>query len=107
MRDQMVVLVANVVIYTVALSITYAAVRRTGARWWIWATGLTFVVLLTVQLIVPAYVLPLLNHYKPLPEGPTREAVLSLARANQVPTSHVEWFDASRQDTRTSANVAG
>jgi len=36
-----------------------------------------------------------------------KEAVLSLARANQVPTDHVEWFDASRQTTKVSANVAG
>ena len=36
-----------------------------------------------------------------------RDAVLSLARANEVPTDHVEWFDASKQTTRISANVVG
>jgi STE24 endopeptidase len=60
-----------------------------------------------VQLIAPVYLEPLLNDYKPLPVGPVRSAVLSLARANQVPTNHVEWFDASKQTTRVSANVAG
>jgi STE24 endopeptidase len=60
-----------------------------------------------LQLIAPVYILPLLNDYKPLPEGPVREIVLSMARANQVPTGHVEWFDASKQTTRISANVAG
>ena len=30
------------------------------------------------------FILPLLNDYKPLPDGPVKEAVLSLARANQV-----------------------
>jgi STE24 endopeptidase len=107
MRDQMVVLAANALIFAVALTAVYAAVRRTGARWWVWATGLSFVVLMTVQLISPVYIEPLLNDYKPLPEGPVKEAVLSLARANQVPTKHVEWFDASKQTTRVSANVAG
>jgi STE24 endopeptidase len=62
---------------------------------------------MAVQLIAPVYLLPLLNDYKPLPDGPVKEAVLSLARANQVPTNHVEWFDASKQTTRISANVAG
>ncbi|HEY2144568.1 MAG TPA: hypothetical protein VGH12_00765, partial [Steroidobacteraceae bacterium] len=107
MRDQMVVLAANAVIFALALTAIYAAVRRTGARWWVWATGLSFVVLMVVQLIAPVYIEPLLNDYKPLPEGPVRQAVLSLARANQVPTNHVEWFDASKQTTRVSANVAG
>ncbi len=107
MRDQMVILMANAVVFAVALTAIYAAVRRTGARWWVWAAGLSFVVLMTTQLIAPVYLEPLLNDYKPLPEGPVREAVLSLARANQVPTNHVEWFDASKQTTRVSANVAG
>jgi STE24 endopeptidase len=107
MRDQMVVLAANVVIGAAALTFIYAAVRRAGARWWIWATGLTFVFLMITQLVAPVYIFPLLNDYQPLPDGPVREAVLSLARANQVPTQHVEWFNESKQDTRRSANVAG
>jgi len=107
MRDQLVIAAANVVIFAIALTLIYAAVRRAGARWWIWATGLSFATLMIVQLIAPVYILPLLNDYKPLPDGSVKEAVLSLARANQVPTSHVEWFDASKQTTRLSANVAG
>jgi STE24 endopeptidase len=107
MRDQLVIAGANVVIFALALTLIYAAVRRAGARWWLWATGLSFATLMIVQLILPVYILPLLNDYKPLPEGAVKEAVLSLARANQVPTNHVEWFDASKQTTRISANVAG
>ena len=107
MRDQLVVLGVNLVLGAVALTIVYAAVRRSGARWWIWATGLSYAFLMILSLIAPVYILPLFNDFKPLPEGPTRAAVLSLARANQVPTDHVEWFDASKQTTRLSANVAG
>jgi STE24 endopeptidase len=107
LRDQVVIIGANVIIFGLALTFVYAAVRRTGARWWVWATGLSLVTVLLVQLISPVYILPLLNDYKPLPEGPVKKAVLSLARANQVPTAHVEWFDASKQTTRISANVAG
>jgi STE24 endopeptidase len=107
LRDDLVVVAANVVLLSVALAVIYAAVRRAGARWWVWATGLSFVFLMIVQLIAPVYLLPLLNDYKPLPDGQVKTAVLSLARANQVPTNHVEWFDASKQTTRISANVAG
>ncbi len=107
MRDQLVALGVNLVLGAVALTIVYAAVRRSGARWWIWATGLSYAFLMILSLIAPVYILPLFNDFKPLPEGPTRAAVLSLARANQVPTDHVEWFDASKQTTRLSANVAG
>jgi STE24 endopeptidase len=105
--DQAIVLGVDVLVGAIVLSLIYAAVHRSGSRWWLWATGLSFVFLLIAQLITPVYFLPLLNDYKPLPDGPVRDAVLSLARANGVPTSHVEWFDASKQTTRVSANVAG
>jgi STE24 endopeptidase len=107
LRDQMIIAGANVVIFAIVLTLIYAAVRRAGSRWWVWATALSFGALMLVQLIAPVYLLPMLNDYKPLPDGVVKEAVLSLARANQVPTSHVEWFDASKQTTRISANVAG
>jgi STE24 endopeptidase len=105
--DQLIVLGVDVLVGAIVLSLIYAAVRRSGSRWWLWATGLSFVFLLIAQLVAPVYFLPLLNDYKQLPDGPVRDAVLSLARANRVPTSHVEWFDASKQTTRVSANVAG
>lgn len=105
--DQVIVIGVDVLVGAIALSLIYAAVRRSGSRWWFWATGLSFAFLLIAQLIAPVYFLPLLNDYKPLPDGPVREAVLSLARANGMPVSHVEWFDASKQTTRVSANVAG
>jgi STE24 endopeptidase len=85
----------------------YAAVRRAGARWWIWAGGLTFAFALFAMMLAPVYVAPLFNDYKPLRAGAVREAVLSLARANGIPTDGVVEFDASRQTTRISANVSG
>ncbi len=105
--DQVIVLGVDVLVGAIVFSLIYAAVRRSGSRWWLWATSLSLVFLLIAQLVAPVYFLPLLNDYKPLPDGPVRTAVLSLARANGVPTSHMEWFNASKQTTRVSANVAG
>jgi STE24 endopeptidase len=85
----------------------YTALRRARARWWIWGTAIVFVFNLFVGTIAPVFIAPMFNHYQPLPEGPVRDAVLSLARANEIPTQHVEWFDASKQTTRISANVSG
>jgi STE24 endopeptidase len=52
-------------------------------------------------------VAPLFNHYTPLPQGPLKADILSLARANGVPAGNVWRFDASRQSNRISANVSG
>ena len=57
--------------------------------------------------IAPLYIDPLFNDYRSLPESPLRERILSIAHATGVPTDDVVWFDASRQTTRISANVAG
>jgi STE24 endopeptidase len=97
----------QVAIGSVVIALLYAAIRRAGARWWIWATGLSFAVTLFLTLITPVFIAPLFNDYKPLPEGPVRDAVFSLMRANEVPTEHVAWFDNSKQTTRVSANVSG
>ena len=105
--EQLIGLGVSVVIFAVVISGVYAGIRRAGSRWWIWATGMAFVFTLLINMLYPVLIAPLFNDFKPLPEGPVRDAVLSLARANEIPTRHVEWFDASRQTTRVSAHVAG
>ena len=105
--DQMKSLMVSVIVLPLVLVAVYAAVRRAGERWWIWASAIGFVFSLFAMMLAPVYVAPLYNDYKPLREGSVREAVLSLARANQIPTDHVVEFDASRQTTRVSANVSG
>lgn len=100
-------LLVAVVMVPLLISGLYALVRRLGARWWVWASVSAGVLSLIFSMIVPVFIAPLFNDYKPLPDGPVRSAVLSLARANRIPTEHVEWFDASKQTTRVSANVSG
>jgi len=105
--DQLKQLLVSVIILPPVIALLYAAVRRAGDRWWVWASGGAFVLILFVLLLAPVFIDPLFNDYKPLREGAAREAVLSLARANQIPTDNVVEFDASRQTTRISANVSG
>jgi len=105
--DELKSLGVEAILLPFVLALLYAAVRRAGERWWVWASGGAFVLILFVLMLAPVFVEPLFNDYKPLREGAVREAVLSLARANQIPTNNVVEFDASRQTTRISANVAG
>lgn len=105
--DQAKMLMVSLIIMPFVLLGLYSALRRAGERWWLWASGGSFVFILFMSMIAPVFIAPLFNDYKPLPGGAVRDAVLSLAHANQIPTDHVEWFDASRQTTRVSANVSG
>ena len=85
----------------------HAAIRRVPGSWWAWGTVLTIVGLVVGVALAPVFVEPLFNKYTPMPASPLQERVLSMARANGVPATHVYVVDASRQTTRISANVAG
>ena len=85
----------------------FAAVRKAGESWWLRAGVASFFLLLLLIMVSPVFLNPLFNDYKPLPEGPVKSAIFSLARANQIPTENVMYFDASKQTTRVSANVSG
>ena len=89
------------------LPLLYAAIRTARESWWLWGTALAIAFDILVAVIYPVFIAPLFNHYSPLPESPLKAQILSLARANDVPSSNVWLVDASRQSTRVSANVSG
>jgi len=107
LKEELIGLVLQIAIGSVALALLYAAIRRAGARWWMWATGLAFALSLFLTLVTPVFIAPLFNDYQPLPDGPVRDAAFALMRANEVPAEHIAWFDNSKQTTRVSANVSG
>ena len=91
----------------VALPVLYGVFRRTGERWWIWGTAVATGLMMLALLVGPVWVDPLFNTYKPVSDPAIKSAVLQLAQADGVPVDNVYEFDASRQTTRVSANVAG
>jgi STE24 endopeptidase len=91
----------------VFLPVLYIAIRRARETWWLWAAGLAIAFQILTIAIWPVFISPLFNHYSPLPEGPLKNRILALARANAVPVDNVWLVDASRQSSRVSANVSG
>jgi STE24 endopeptidase len=97
----------DTVLGVIVITGIYALLRRARPRAWLWTSGFICLFLVFLFMIGPVFLAPLFNDYKPLEQGPVREAVLSLAHANQVPVNDVMWFDASKQTKRVSANVSG
>jgi STE24 endopeptidase len=89
------------------VALLYMLLHRSPDNWWIWGTGLTATFLALVMFLAPLFILPLFNEYKPMEEGPLKERILSIARANGVPADDVKQVDQSKQTKRVSANVAG
>jgi STE24 endopeptidase len=105
--EQLISLAISLVAISLLLAGIYAFIRRAPNSWWAWGSAVSIVFMIIGMLIGPVYIDPLFNTYKPVPDGPIKESVLSMARANNVPADNVYVFDASRQTTRVSANVSG
>jgi STE24 endopeptidase len=91
----------------IVLTLIYAAIRKVPRTWWVWGTAITVAALFVVTVITPVFIDPAFNTYKPLPDTPLKRAILAMAQGNGIPASNIYEFDASKQTTRISANVAG
>ncbi len=105
--DQLTGLMVGAILGSLALLLIYTVIRKAGQLWWIWASVGSVAFIFFTSFIAPVYVAPLFNDYQSLEEGPIREQIMSMARANDIPVDDVYWFDASRQTKRISANVSG
>ena len=105
--EQMISLAVALGISALVFAAIYRVIRAAPRTWWLWGACLGIVFLVIGILIAPIYIDPLFNIYKPLADGPVKQSILSMARANGVPADNVYQFDASKQSNRISANVSG
>lgn len=92
---------------TLLMLAVYALIRRSPKRWWLWASGVTASFMVVAMLLAPIYILPLFNTYTPAPDGPVRDSIVAMARANGVPSDKIYVYDGSKQSNRYTANVTG
>ena len=81
--------------------------RRFGRRWWAPAAAVVVGFGVVTTYLTPIVLDPLFNKFTPLPDGPTRSTVLSLAREAGVDVGQVYVMDASRRTTAANAYVTG
>ncbi len=107
LREYLTGSLVSLLFLAVAMAAIYGVIRRFPRTWWAWGTGVGLTLLVVGLLLGPTLIDPLFNTYKPMAEGPTKQSILSMARANGVPVANVYQFDASKQTNRVSANVSG
>ncbi|MEP5766689.1 MAG: M48 family metallopeptidase [Halieaceae bacterium] len=89
------------------VGVLYLILRWSPQRWWMWGAGLVVGFIALLLLVSPLYIEPIFNEYRPMDEGPLKERILSIARANGMSADDVKQVDQSKQTTRVSANVSG
>jgi STE24 endopeptidase len=95
------------VIAAVGGAVLVVALRRFGRRWWIPGAAAVVAFGVITTYASPVLVEPLFNSFEPLPRGPTRSAVLELARRADVDVGQVYVVDASKRTTGANAYVNG
>ncbi len=85
----------------------YALIRKAGRTWWIWSGGLSALAISVALLMSPILIEPLFNDYKPVPQGPVREALIQMADEARIPHDRIFIYDGSRQSNNFTANVSG
>jgi STE24 endopeptidase len=93
--------------FSIFIACLYIVLRRSPQRWWLWGSGLVVGFLAILLFVSPLYIDPVFNEYRPMDEGPLKERILSIARANGMQTDDVKQVDQSKQTNRVSANVSG
>lgn len=97
----------SLVAFVILGAVIYSVIRATPRFWWVWGTLVLLVFAAFLSFIYPVFIAPMFNDYYPLKDGPVKQEILMLARANQIPADNVYEFDASKQSKRISANVSG
>lgn len=100
-------LVISLIALTILMSVLYALIRMAPKRWWLWGGAVSALFLIVFMVLAPIYILPLFNTYTPAPQGPVRDAVVEMAKANGVPSDKIFVFNGSKQSNRYTANVSG
>ena len=85
----------------------YALIRRAGRHWWMWGSLFAAASFVIALLVSPIFIEPLFNDYKPIADGPVKDAIVALAKDSNVPADRIFVYDGSRQRAILTANVSG
>lgn len=97
----------SIVATSLLLVAIYALIRRARRFWWAWAAGVTAAFIVIGLVLAPLVIEPIFNTYTPAPNGPVRDAVVTLAKQTGTPSDKIFIYDGSKQSDRYTANVSG
>mgnify|MGYP000008811780 FL=1 len=105
--DQVLGFLVRTVLTLVVFTGLFLIIRAVPAYWPVVASAAFGLFLVVQSVISPVIIDPLFHKFHPLPEGPFRERVVSMADQAGIEVGEVLVADASRRTTRANAYVTG
>jgi STE24 endopeptidase len=93
--------------YAVGIATLMVFVRRRPRSWPCWAGVIYLLLGCLYNVVTPALIDPLTNHYSPLPETELKRDLLTMAHSAGVRVDDIYSKDASRQSRMLNAQVSG
>jgi STE24 endopeptidase len=100
-------LVLSVALGAPVLTVILFLFERAGPLAWVYCWIATTALVLLIQFITPAWILPLFNTFTPVEAGELRDAILSYARSVAFPLKGIFVIDGSKRSTRSNAFFTG
>ena len=94
--------IGSLVLYPILAILQYG-----GANAWLYAWGLSAVLLTGMVFAAPALILPLFNKMTPLEDGELRRAIMACAERLGFPLADISIMDGSKRSTKANAFFTG
>ena len=105
--DRLKGLVLIFLIGTPVVAALIAFYRAFPTTWWLLSAGAITLFKIVLMLLYPRLILPLFNKLSPLPEGPLRERLMSLADRAGFKANTIEVLDGSKRSSHSNAFFTG
>jgi STE24 endopeptidase len=81
--------------------------EQAGALAWLWCWGATTIVIVVLQFVAPAWLMPLFMKFTPMQDGPLRTRIMDYAKSVDFPLDNLFVVDGSRRSTKANAFFTG
>ncbi|CAG4930716.1 unnamed protein product [Colias eurytheme] len=106
-KDQMKSLALSLVITLPIISVAIYIIMLGGNMFIVWLWLFTTVVSLFLLTIYPSVIAPIFDKFEPLPDGPLRSGIESLASKLSFPLSQVYILEGSKRSVHSNAYFSG
>lgn len=99
--------VLSIILGALILTVVISFFEYAGSSGWFYCWIAVTILMLALQYIVPTWIMPIFNKFKPLADGELKTALMTYARTIQFPLTNVFVMDGSKRSSKSNAFFTG